>query len=83
LDPLPFTLGPNPTSSFVTMQFTAERGVSSVEIYDGQGRILYSEPVSGSDGITTLDLSEFPTGLYSITLRGDAGFSVRQVAVQR
>ena len=83
LDPLPFTLGPNPTSSFVTMQFTAERGVSSVDIYDGQGRLLYSELVSVGDGIMTLDFSEFPNGLYSITLRGDAGFSVRQVAVQK
>ena len=83
LDPLPFTLGPNPTSSFVTMQFNAARGVSSVEIYDGQGRILYSDQVVVGDGIKTLDLSEFPNGLYSIMLRGEAGFSVRQVAVQR
>jgi hypothetical protein len=83
LDPLPFTLGPNPTSSFVTMQFNAARGVSSVDIYDGQGRILYSDQVVVGDGMKTLDLSEFPNGLYSITLRGDAGFSVRQVAVQR
>ncbi|MDG2311921.1 MAG: T9SS type A sorting domain-containing protein, partial [Flavobacteriales bacterium] len=69
--------------SFVTIQFNAARGVSPVDIFDGQGRILYSEPVSEGDGITTLDLSEFPNGLYSITLRGESGFSVRQVAVQR
>ena len=83
LDPLPFTLGPNPTSSFVTMQFNAARGVSSVEIYDGQGRILYSDQVAVGDGIKTLDLSEFPNGLYSIMLRGEAGFSFRQVVFQR
>ena len=83
LDPLPFTMGPNPTSSFVTLKFNAVRGVSSVDIYDGQGRIIYSDQVVVGDGIKTLDLSEFPNGLYSIMLRGEAGFSVRQVAVQR
>jgi hypothetical protein len=65
------------------MQFNAARGVSSVDIYDGQGRILYSDQVVVGDGMKTLDLSEFPNGLYSIMLRGDAGFSVRQLAVQK
>ena len=82
LDPLPFTLGPNPTSSFVTLQFNASLDVSSVEIYDGQGRRILSNNIEGI-GMTTLDLSKLPNGHYSISLNGEAGSSVRQIVVQR
>jgi hypothetical protein len=81
LDPLPFTLGPNPTSSFVTLQFNVSLDVSSVEIYDGQGRRILSNNIDGI-GMTTIDLSKLPNGHYSISLNGEAGSSVRQIVVQ-
>ena len=82
LDPLPFTLGPNPTSSFVTLQFNASLDVSSVEIYDGHGRIIHSKNNIEGVGMITLDLSKLPNGHYSISLKGETGSSVRQIIVQ-
>jgi hypothetical protein len=82
LDPLPFTLGPNPTSSFVNLQFNASLDVSSVDVYDGQGRIIHSKNNIEGVGMITLDLSKLPNGHYSISLNGETGSSVRQIVVQ-
>ncbi|MGY8917629.1 MAG: S8 family serine peptidase [Flavobacteriales bacterium] len=83
LDPVPFTLGPNPTSRFVNLYSNSVLNVESVEVHDSMGRFVFFSGVDvGNYGIV-LDLGDLQNGIYSILIRGEAGFSVRQVAVQR
>ena len=54
---------PNPVSSKAVIT----GGFEHIEIYSLQGRLLYSENISGNH--TTLDLSWLPAGLYMAKLR--------------
>jgi hypothetical protein len=46
------------------------------------GRLVFVTGVNaGNDGIV-LDLGDLQNGIYSISIRGDGGTSVRQIVVQ-
>jgi len=82
LDPLPFTLGPNPTSRFVNLYSNSVLTVASVEVHDGMGRLVLVAGVDAGNYGIVLDLGGLQNGIYSISIRGDGGTSVRQIAVQ-
>ena len=83
LDPLPFTLGPNPTSRFVNLYSNSVLNVEYVEVHDSMGRLVFVTGVDAGNYGIVLDLGDLQNGIYSISIRGDGGTSVRQIAVQR
>ncbi|MDG2363719.1 MAG: T9SS type A sorting domain-containing protein, partial [Flavobacteriales bacterium] len=82
LDPLPFTLGPNPTSRFVNLYSNSVLNIESVDVHDGMGRLVFVTGVDAGNYGIVLDLGDLQDGIYSISLRGDGGTSVRQIVVQ-
>jgi hypothetical protein len=83
LDPLPFTLGPNPTSRFVNIYSSSVVNFESVEVHDSMGRrVLVTGIEAGNYGIV-LDLGDLQAGVYSISISGYGGTSVRQIVVQK
>jgi hypothetical protein len=63
------TIFPNPTSS--TLNINAKTAISSVSIYDLNGRLLTTE-LSGSDGLEhQLDVSTLSAGVYFLEVQAD------------
>ncbi len=62
-----FALYPNPTHGQVTVTNAANMFVEQVTVTDLTGHIILSEQVSANSNLT-VDLSEFHSGLYFITL---------------
>tara|TARA_B100000780_G_scaffold277846_1_gene249584 strand:- start:31 stop:2364 length:2334 start_codon:yes stop_codon:yes gene_type:complete len=82
LDPLPFTLGPNPTSRFVNIYSNSVLRLASVEVHDSMGRLVFFTGVDAGNYGIVLDLGDLQNGIYSVSIRGDGGTSVRQIAIQ-
>lgn len=72
------TIFPNPTSSKVTVQL-GRYGVagSLLTLSNGQGKMLFSEPVQGTEH--TLDLAKYPAGLYLLTVANELGRITRKI----
>ncbi len=56
------TITPNPTSNFIKI-YSSQPSIN-VNLYDANGKKLMSQKVT--DGITTMDLSRFAKGVYTI-----------------
>lgn len=59
---------PNPTKGDLTMRIVGGDAseTMTVAVYDGQGKLLYSSPVS--QGSNTFDFRQYPTGWYILKL---------------
>jgi hypothetical protein len=67
---------PNPASDFTTVTWNAASNVSTVEVYDANGKLVYSENVTGKTQ-TQLDMNDWANGIYSVRLIGDQPQAVR------
>lgn len=83
LDPFPFTLGPNPTSRFVNIYSSAVVKFESVEVHDSMGRLVLVTGIEAGNYGIVLDLGDLQAGVYSISINGVGGTSVRQIVVQK
>jgi hypothetical protein len=68
-------LSPNPTKGII--QFNAQSDLLSYTLYDGQGRQLQTETLSGLS--TSANMSAQPTGLYFVKVTSSAGSKVFKV----
>jgi len=68
-------LSPNPTKGII--QFNAQSDLLSYTLYDGQGRQLQTETLSGI--CTSANLTAQPTGLYFVKVTSSAGSKVFKV----
>ena len=61
---------PNPSSNEVTITYKGTANVSTIELVDGLGRIVYTIiALSNNSFSTTLTLPTLPTGIYEILLK--------------
>ena len=66
---------PNPTSSYVTIESI---GMSHVEFYDNDGRILQDYIADGKNSIT-IDISEYSSGAYYLRIHSAAGVTIQKI----
>jgi hypothetical protein len=72
------TIFPNPANSKVTVQLGQYGAAGSVlSLSNGQGKMLFSEPVQGTEH--QLDLARYPAGLYLLTLSNESGRVTRKI----
>jgi hypothetical protein len=63
-------LYPNPTQSKVKVTFATEK-YSALLVSNAEGRMLNTIRLKGQDNEIEIDLSQYPTGIYFINLRGE------------
>ncbi|MBP6643183.1 MAG: T9SS type A sorting domain-containing protein [Flavobacteriales bacterium] len=64
-------LFPNPTSEKVTLQFPAQVRTAKIELFDGVGRTVHSQPVKNVSS-AVVDLSNLASGSYTAVVSGDS-----------
>lgn len=62
----PFFIYPNPTNSNVTIEM---EGKNTIELYNSEGKKLFSKLTSAQLNKTTITLSKYPTGLYFVVIK--------------
>ncbi len=72
------SLYPNPATDIVTLRGEVPAGVEYT-IVDATGRVVLT---STFNGVATLDVTNFSTGLYSIIFTGTQGVGVKQLMVK-
>ncbi len=77
---------PNPTLDILTVSYELESpSTLSLDMYNLAGQTVYSKNKGTQAAClqtTTLDVSDFAPGMYSLTLRTDKGSSVQRVVVE-
>ena len=63
---------PNPASNLVNIEFGANdiSGDKQIRIYDFLGNLVFTSQVL-SDVLLTIDIADFPSGMYLITITSD------------
>ena len=73
-----FSVFPNPSTGLLNIQyFSSQKWTIQFSISDNTGRVLYKkeQDLKQSDGAVTIDLSNFPNGIYLLTaLNKDSGY---------
>lgn len=62
----PFRLSPNPARDQVHLYWSSPTNGAQLEVYDGTGRLMLSNPIKGS--INAIDLSGLSPGIYFVRL---------------
>lgn len=63
------SIGPNPFSDFVTIQFSKEFGDTvNLDVFDLQGRIIISK--KGVENLEQIDFRTYPKGSYLMNIKG-------------
>jgi uncharacterized repeat protein (TIGR03803 family) len=78
---MPLALGVYPNPCDGTLHVTIEGGVSSLEIYNSFGQIVYKN--MEYVGTTVLELGNLPNGVYLLKEKGPAGYTIQRFVMQR
>lgn len=79
-DNLSFNVYPIPTIDRVTVEIdNPENRRLSLEIYSNTGSLVYSEQTVNGN---TINLSEFPVGVYILSIRGEGVYQTRKIILQ-
>ena len=65
----PYTYWPNPVHDALRLQFSPEVQPKQIELYDLQGRLVYTQ----SKAFGSIDLSQLPTGVYTMCVTLEDG----------
>lgn len=68
-----FTIYPNPASQKITCIIHGDGIAGEIAIYDMIGRTMERVDVGIGEKDWTFDVSDYPTGVYNVVLRGDNG----------
>jgi hypothetical protein len=77
---------PNPAQDQIMVHFSPElRGkVSSLSLWSMNGKLLKTHSITGNEPNAEFNLTEFPAGMYLITLENNgSSMAHRRIAVQR
>jgi len=74
-----FTLQPNPSTGIFHIQITDMSGVVNYRVLDATGRLITENVFQGS---ATVDLSNQPTGVYSVLVTTERGTAVKRLVKQ-
>jgi hypothetical protein len=75
-NPLNIKMFPNPTISEATVEFTLPSSQPvQINLINAEGRVLNTVTLSGAEGLntTSFNLSQFPKGMYFVTLQSNLG----------
>jgi len=79
-DQLSFNVYPVPAVNEVTIELNnPEQSKLHLEIYNSIGSVVHSEYIFNS---TTIDISEFRSGMYIVVLKGENVFGTRRIIVE-
>jgi hypothetical protein len=76
-----FTLYPNPATTTLTIESSVNSPQTIVAIYNTQGQEVYHSTFDVQR--STFDISQFPTGLYYLTLQSNEGVATKKFEVIR
>lgn len=80
-----FTFFPNPSDGFITVKFT-QFNVNDISfnIYDMEGRLVFSENIIGFTGNYTnnIDLSSFQSGIYLLEIQSENNIITNKLIIQ-
>ena len=75
----PYAFFPNPVDDRLYMEFSPDITPSVVELYDIQGRLVRSQ----GKGLGSIDMSELPTGTYTLRIVMEDGTSYSDKVVKQ
>gem|GEM_PF-1335462 len=67
---------PNPVKDFLNLKFE-ENGIKHIRLTNVNGSLLLETKITGCE--TNLDLSEFDSGIYLLTITSDSGIFTRKI----
>ncbi len=70
-------LYPNPSSSFIHLDYPSDLGVKEIKIYNTLGQLYYSSKA----GLSTIDVGDWETGVYFVALVLEGDFAGEEVFV--
>jgi len=72
---------PNPSKSVINIVYRSAGNESAIaSLYDGEGRVMLSQPVTG---VRQMDVHQLASGVYQLVLAGENGTRiVKQVVIQ-
>ncbi|PCH95264.1 MAG: hypothetical protein COB85_04720 [Bacteroidetes bacterium] len=73
---------PNPASKQVLIVVSGKVSTYELKVYDEAGRVVNQQHISGQSDDITLDVSKWSAGVYSISIRSEAGSVVKSLVVQ-
>jgi hypothetical protein len=71
---------PNPATDYTTVRWS-EANVSTLEVFDATGKLVYAENVEGKT-TTQLDMNDWADGIYSVRLTGSDTQTIRVIRGQ-
>lgn len=71
---------PNPASNVINIDVAANVSAVSITAYDTKGQIVFAEENAATT--TTIDATNFASGVYYLTISSDAGTAVKKVVVE-
>lgn len=75
-------ISPNPTSRYLTVEYSVDFNPTSLSIYDATGKtVLVQKNLSTSS--QTIDLQGFTNGVYLVQLKNTEGVIARKIVVER
>lgn len=72
---LSFSVFPNPTTDYVTIQIQAIKG--TLRLMDLAGKTLYETKISNEN--TSISLAHYPTGVYVLTITSGKAHQVEKI----
>lgn len=77
------TIYPNPNNGRFEVRFGNVNGKVEIEVIDVLGKVVYNNNVAASSGmIEVIDLSGFESGVYQLSLNGEAISSTHSVVIK-
>ncbi|MFT4682579.1 MAG: hypothetical protein ACJAU0_001261 [Flavobacteriales bacterium] len=75
-----FVVYPNPTNGVLNINSDDFNGLTEINLFNAQGKLVLSEVIIFSAGQTTvIDVNEFPNGVYAITLLSGDSVSTHMI----
>lgn len=73
---------PNPAKNSVTLFLEEQDSETTITILDLPGRTLFTGVVAVGDTQTTVDVSSFPRGIYSVVAINHSGKAIKKIVIE-
>jgi len=67
----PFFIFPNPNNGQFSLYYNQRIPEFNLSVYDTQGKLVFSKETIYNERIESIDLSNFPSGMYMIQITSD------------
>lgn len=73
---------PSPAKNSVNLFLEAQASETTIQIIDLSGRTLFTGTIAAGTTQTSVDVSSFPRGIYSIVAVNDSGKAIKKIVVE-